>query len=195
MSLGWLTPCFFLLVLTIAICPILAQSTSNSGPQGSFATPLGLPGAGVNLNPVGAPGARLINNANLGAPPTLPNQTSPVGGSPSNLNFGTQSIGRLSPPAGSSGISGIGRLGPPGNEPGLTVTPNLSGPPSLSPATFIAPISNPAASIAPGTGGGQGGLGFNSPPGINPTNPVGNTFQANPTGSSGLRNPSNNFRQ
>src|SRR5262249_19094800 len=124
------------------------------------------------------------------------NTTSPAGSTIPSLNFGTSSIGRLSPPAGSSGVSGIGRLGPPGSGPNLMVSPNLSGTPSLSPAGIINPITNSTASVsAGGGGGGQGGpLGSNNPPGINPTNPLSNNFQANPTGSTGLRSPGTNYR-
>jgi hypothetical protein len=177
--------------------PVLGQSANSNGLQGTTQTPLVLPGNGASLNPVGSPGSRLLNNVNpVGLQQGTPSVGTPGGTQLPSLNFGASSIGRLSPPTGTSGVSGIGRLGPPGSEPNLMVTPNLSGPPTLSPAGVIGPIANPASSVSGGGGGGaQGGplSGSNAPP-INPTNPVSNSFQVNPTGSSGLRNPSNNFR-
>jgi hypothetical protein len=68
------------------------------------------------------------------------------------------------------------------------VTPNLAGPPTLSPAGVIAPITTPSYGIT------FSGPTNNTAPPINPTNPVSNSFQVNPTGSSGLRNPSNDYR-
>jgi hypothetical protein len=168
------------------------QPAAGSGVQGSASTPLILPGAGSNLNPVGAPSTRLLNS-NISVPSTTTNLSSPQGSSLPSLNFGTSSIGRLNPPAGVSGISGIGRIGPPGNQPNLLVNPNLAGPPSLSPAGTITPITNTTTSISSGAylGGPNGGV---NPPAINPTNPASNDFQANPTAGSDLRNPSDNYR-
>ena len=181
-------------LVVLVLAPVLggtaavqAQQVNSTGPQGSASTPLVLPSNNLNLNPTGAPGARLINDFTLGGPGGL---GAPTTGTVPTLNFGPSGIGRLSPPAGSSGVSGIGRIGPPGSIPNLMVTPSLVGPPSLSPGGTITPISNPAASLS----GGQGGTGTFNPPSINPTNPNGTNFQANPTGTSGLRNPSNNFR-
>jgi hypothetical protein len=169
----------------------LAQSSNNGGLPGSAPTPLILPGSSFNLNPIGSPGSRLLNN-NLGFPGTLAPLGSPANNTLPNLNFGTSSLGRLSPPAGATGISGIGRLTPPGSGPSLDISPNLTGPPTLSGSGLIAPISNPSASLA--TGGSFGGpIGTSNPPSINPTNPT-SFNEPNPTGSSALRTPSNNYR-
>lgn len=178
-------------LLTAVLGSVASVQAQNTSLQGSASTPLVLPSNNVNLNPTGAPGARLINDFTLGGPGGAPLLGAPTGGTVPTLNFGPGGIGRLSPPSGSSGVSGIGRLGPPGSIPNLMVTPSLVGPPTLSPGGTIGPNSNPSSSL----GGGQGGpLGTFNPPSINPTNPNSTNFQANPTGTAGLRNPSNNFR-
>ncbi len=155
----------------------MSQSSNYSGPQGSNSVPLVLPGSNSNATA----GARLLNSSVGVIGRTSSARTS-------SLNFGSPSLGRLSPPAGLSGVSGIGRLASPGGQPNLTVIPNLAGPPALSGGASINPAPSPFAA-------GRGGpIVTSDPPSINPTNPISNNFQVNPTGSSGLRNPSNNYR-
>jgi hypothetical protein len=178
-------------VFAVAFPPAFGQQATNSAPQGTQGTPLVLPGTAVNLNPLGSPGARL-NGSNLSGLGTTPTPLAPLGSLSPGLNFGPSSLGRLSPPAGITGISGIGRLGPPGSEPNLNVIPNLAGPPTQSTAGSINPITNSTTSVSSGfTQGGP--ITTSTPPLVNPTNP---TFfnQVNPTGSSTLRVPSNNYR-
>jgi hypothetical protein len=186
-----LKACVLLAYLSASAYPALAQPATSSGVQGTAETPMVLPAATINLNPVGTPTTRLLNS-NSGLPTNSNNSSNAAGTGATNLNFGTASIGRLSPPAGSSGVSGIGRIGPPGNEPNLFVNPNLGGPPTQAPAGMITPITNNATTITPtfSFGGPNGSV---NPPNLNPTNPSGN-FQVNPTGGSDLRNPSNNYR-